>query len=279
VPLFQTRRHGQAGYAALPRRLHFFGPSLRRRNGCQFCFSLALEASSRSHVPHVGLLTDPASTNGALPAAAGIHAICTINDMKDPSGEQSDLVVTPGGPRRRDQVHLVRPGELVRRNEDGTYTIVSEASISHIEGAHAMADDFVITPGGVRHKSLVHLIEPGAVLDGSAGRLRKLHWSGRVLADLGPIAQRAANRPLMPDNLAPPPRKVPGIGNGWIAYAYWSNTSGHTITTFSTTWTVPPPPETQSGQLLYLFNGIQNSTMIYQPVLRERPVNRVWKAA
>jgi len=38
--------------------------------------------------------------------------------------DKDDLVITPGGPRRRDQVRPVRPGEVVRRNEDGTYTIV-----------------------------------------------------------------------------------------------------------------------------------------------------------
>src|SRR5215471_21090286 len=40
------------------------------------------------------------------------------------AGGEDDLVITPGGPRRRDQVHPVRPGEAVRQNEDGTYTIV-----------------------------------------------------------------------------------------------------------------------------------------------------------
>jgi hypothetical protein len=37
---------------------------------------------------------------------------------------KDDLVITPGGPRRRDQVHHVGPGETVRQNEDGTYTVV-----------------------------------------------------------------------------------------------------------------------------------------------------------
>jgi hypothetical protein len=41
-----------------------------------------------------------------------------LGDGKD------DLVITPGGPRRRDQVHRVKPGETVRQNEDGTYTVV-----------------------------------------------------------------------------------------------------------------------------------------------------------
>lgn len=38
--------------------------------------------------------------------------------------QQEDQVITPGGPRPKDQVHPVKPGEVVRRNPDGTYTIV-----------------------------------------------------------------------------------------------------------------------------------------------------------
>ncbi len=37
---------------------------------------------------------------------------------------KDDLAITPGGPRRRDQVHHIGPGEAVRQNEDGTYSVV-----------------------------------------------------------------------------------------------------------------------------------------------------------
>jgi hypothetical protein len=40
------------------------------------------------------------------------------------AGGADDLVIPPGGPRPRNQVYPVRPGEAVRQNEDGTYTIV-----------------------------------------------------------------------------------------------------------------------------------------------------------
>ena len=40
------------------------------------------------------------------------------------AGGKDDLVITPGGPRRRDQVHRIRPDEVLRQNEDGTYSIV-----------------------------------------------------------------------------------------------------------------------------------------------------------
>jgi hypothetical protein len=40
------------------------------------------------------------------------------------AGGKDDLVITPGGPRPREDVRRVQPGEVVRQNEDGTYTIV-----------------------------------------------------------------------------------------------------------------------------------------------------------
>ncbi|HYW48396.1 MAG TPA: hypothetical protein VE959_36365 [Bryobacteraceae bacterium] len=61
---------------------------------------------------------------------------------------------------------------------------------------------------------------------------------------------------------------VPAFGSGWIVYTGWTNGTGNPISSFRTTWVVPPFPMTQSGQLLFLFNGIQNSSMIYQPVLQ-----------
>ena len=43
--------------------------------------------------------------------------------QKRPS-KKDDLVITPGGPRPKDQVRIVKPGEALRRNEDGTFTVV-----------------------------------------------------------------------------------------------------------------------------------------------------------
>lgn len=38
--------------------------------------------------------------------------------------EKKESGITPGGPRPKNQVHAVNPGQTIRRNEDGTYTIV-----------------------------------------------------------------------------------------------------------------------------------------------------------
>ncbi len=137
-----------------------------------------------------------------------------------------------------------------------------------------MPEELVLTPGGYRPKSVVHLIEPGHTLKMISGRMQKLQPSGQIIADLGAIAERPGLQPLMPLNVFVPQEKLqvkPALGSGWIAYAYWNNNTGHPISSFATTWVVPPAPATRSGQTIFLFNGIQNSTMIYQPVLQWGP--------
>ena len=146
-----------------------------------------------------------------------------------------------------------------------------------------MAEAYIITPGGYRPASMVHLVERGHRLDGTAGRIRKLDPDRKEVADYGEIPKRPGKEPLMPKNVmtaapsaaahvgggtAAAPKQIPALGSGWITYAYWNNGTGKPITSFKTAWRVPPNPRTADGQLIYLFNGIQNSTMIYQPVLQ-----------
>jgi hypothetical protein len=38
--------------------------------------------------------------------------------------DKEDYVIAPGGPRPKDSVHPVGPGETVLRNPDGTYSVV-----------------------------------------------------------------------------------------------------------------------------------------------------------
>jgi hypothetical protein len=207
------------------------------------------------------------------------------------SGEEADPVLTPGGLRPRDRVQPVGPGEAVRRDPDGTYSVVpAESSVdsegeeeatsepkhheearSSLERGSTVADDLVLTPGGYRPKSVVHAMEPGHYVSGKNGRLQVLQPDGGVVVDLGPLPVRPAGVPLHPGNEMVPTEKVPGLGGGWITFASWTNNTGKPITSFTTTWRVPPGPTTQSGQTIFLFNGIQNSTMIYQPVLQWGP--------
>jgi hypothetical protein len=132
-----------------------------------------------------------------------------------------------------------------------------------------MSEELVVTPGGFRPKSLVHLIEPDHTLRIKDSQIQKVHRSGKIVQIYPEIPYRSS-KPLMPGNVNVPAREVPSLGTGWITYAYWNNVTGTPISSFATTWVVPPPPSSQSGQLIYLFNGISPSTLdwILQPVLQ-----------
>jgi hypothetical protein len=128
--------------------------------------------------------------------------------------------------------------------------------------------DMLLTPGGYRHKSLVHHVEHGNTLDGTGDRIVQRDATKKVVADHGIVKRREGGKPLMPGNVNVPDSKRLPLGSGWITYADWTNNAGYPLTMFSATWRVPPPPSTDSGQTIFLFNGVQNSTMIYQPVLQ-----------
>jgi hypothetical protein len=148
--------------------------------------------------------------------------------------------------------------------------------------------DYVITPGGFRPRSLVYHVEPGHSLDGSDNRIRKFDPAGKLVQDFGEFVLRPGNEPLMPRNVvavnprrakpddvqavaggaAAAPAPIPALGTGWITFVFWNNATGKPITSFTSSWRVPPHPYTQNGQLIYIFNGIQSATMIYQPVLQ-----------
>jgi hypothetical protein len=46
------------------------------------------------------------------------------NASRSGSSDDKDVVVTPGGPRPRDRVHRVEPGQAIRQNPDGSFTVV-----------------------------------------------------------------------------------------------------------------------------------------------------------
>jgi hypothetical protein len=181
--------------------------------------------------------------------------------MSTKDDEQNGKVITPGGPRDRAMVTEVPAGSAVQSTAGGERVIVNPA-----------LRDLVVTPGGYRHRSMVHVIGPGHILDGSGGQIRKLdRETGAEATNFGTISPRDRLKPLMPDNVYVPPGIAPGLGVGWITYASWPNNTGLHLTLFRTTWVVPEPPSTQNGQVVFFFSGIQNSTMIYQPVLQWGP--------
>lgn len=166
------------------------------------------------------------------------------------SDKPDDLVLTPGGMRQRRLVHRVGPGQAVRGDVQHGATVISDRSTP-------MATDLVLTPGGYRHRSLVHRVEPGHAIHVTEGKARLRSLATGAVIDV-------------PEHKVQP-GDVPGFGTGWIVDAFWANNTGNPVTSFKTTWTVPPAPTTSSGQTIFLFNGIDPidpSQAILQPVLQ-----------
>ena len=114
----------------------------------------------------------------------------------------------------------------------------------------------MITPGGPRPKEIVHHIGKDYAVQIIDKRLHKVH--------------KESGRSIKLSHLAVDDSKSLQKTKGWIAYAHWSNDTGHPVAEFNTTWIVPDAPSENQG-LLYFFNGIDPSdysTGILQPVLQ-----------
>ena len=129
-----------------------------------------------------------------------------------------------------------------------------------------MSDQFVVTPGGRRSAKLVHEVATGTLVHVADGRMRHVTPAGELLRDVGPMPPHTARVPLMPANVVLPPVRSPALGTGWITNANFQ--SPKPLKSFVTTWVVPAAPATNDNQLLYLFNGLQTSSLILQPVLQ-----------
>jgi hypothetical protein len=186
-----------------------------------------------------------------------------MSEGKKPNDEEekSNLVITPGGPRPKEQVYSVRPGEVVSVDDEGHAHVIplDEASPKGEVRSTDMSEDLVLTPGGYRPKSLVHLVKPGHSVDVAGSQLQLVNMETMASIDIPKVTFDA-------DELA-----ALNSTGGWIADASWANDTGSPITSFLATWVVPEAPSTNSGQLIYLFSGIDpanTSAAILQPVLQ-----------
>jgi hypothetical protein len=145
--------------------------------------------------------------------------------------------------------------------------------IANAGSTQAQDQALVLTPGGRRLLSTVHLLESGQHVSGKGGRISILDTaSGIVLKDLGEFKRDAtANRAVR----GKVERDVPGnLVNAYQASAAWSAEplAGQSwpIVRFSSKWTVPPPPATNNSQTIYIWNGLAGTLTgdLLQPVLQ-----------
>jgi len=149
-----------------------------------------------------------------------------------------------------------------------------------------MSKTYVLTPGGYKPRGQVHHLPEGHVFKVRNGRAEVHHPEFGLRSILGAQPMVESEVPLLPRSvqaLPPDPlapfRAVPEDldleafpqVNGWVSYADWSAPAASPISYFETTWAVPPEPLSKETQTIFLFNGIQSSSMILQPVLQWGP--------
>ena len=176
------------------------------------------------------------------------------NPPQDPK-KQADVVFTPGGPRRADQVHAVGAGEMVTPGAAGQYTVARKPPDLQRTRELLATGEYEITPGGLRPRSMIHLVQPHEVVRLDGARLKRFDTRTETFVE--------------PPHVEGTP-ELPAPGSGWITFGAYTEPATNVIRSMTTTWTVPPEPPREDGQLLYLFNGLQDSpvTQILQPVLQ-----------
>ncbi|KAF7378374.1 hypothetical protein MSAN_00263700 [Mycena sanguinolenta] len=119
-------------------------------------------------------------------------------------------------------------------------------------------DRLVLTPGGYRSKSKVYELPTGSSLAHTSDAVQSIDAGGSVIhVDGAGDAMELGRRDFL---------------DGWIAFAWWLNPGLAPIASFTTIWEVPPLPETDHGQTVFLFNALQpNGSGILQPVLQYGP--------
>jgi hypothetical protein len=129
---------------------------------------------------------------------------------------------------------------------------------TYLAAQDATQSSQVLTPFGYRDSAHVHHVLAGYDLVAMPdGHIRMENATTGDYIDF-PISP-GARKPL-PDN-------------GWQTYAGWVNEGKTPVTSFTTTWTVPPAPSNDDGQTLFQFNSMMPvaGTSILQPVLQYGP--------
>jgi hypothetical protein len=142
-----------------------------------------------------------------------------------------------------------------------------------------MAAEYVVTPGGYRPPEMVHKIGGDLKLRILTGRLQGFDASDTAVADYGSVPRDGGNPALTPGYALPPGEETPegselapSMGRGWIAFAHWTNEGSEHISSFRSTWRVPPEPASRNGQTIFLFSAMQDPIpMTLLPALQWGP--------
>lgn len=130
--------------------------------------------------------------------------------------------------------------------------------------AFAVSTERIAPSGTFAPAECTHEVENGAsVFSQVDGSVKVIALSGKVT-----IFPKCAVQPIqvtLPNHVSSNNAYHVFPENGWLMNAWLSNINFQLL---RSVWNVPNPPPVSSGQLLYIFNGIESNQDIVQPVLQ-----------
>lgn len=127
-------------------------------------------------------------------------------------------------------------------------------------------EDYVVTPFGYFHPSCVRQLGQGDVLHEDEGTVDHADGSKEEIQECAYPHYHSNGEEAREERSVAGTQ--PNIGHAWIEYG--SATSSTSYGKIDATWTVPPAPTANNGQVVYLFPGLEDYSdvvTIIQPVL------------
>ena len=125
----------------------------------------------------------------------------------------------------------------------------------------------VLTPHGLFPASNVHRVPKGGWIEHVGDEVHLFDADGKVIHIAQNDGSKVRKRPT------PATSSGETFADGWVAQVSWCNTGKSPISSFTTTWTVPPIPKTYHGQTIIFFNGLmpRRENTVLQPCLQYGP--------
>jgi hypothetical protein len=155
-----------------------------------------------------------------------------------------------------DEITVVAPGTTIQRDATVPFPMRGGAPNPTELRRLLATGQYAITPGGIRPKSMIHTVKPGEIVARHGTSFQRFDMQRQEFVE---SAYTDAE-----------PLELPALGDGWNVYACFIETAANVIASMTTSWVVPAAPTAHDNQLIYLFNGLQDSpaTQILQPVLQ-----------
>jgi hypothetical protein len=148
-----------------------------------------------------------------------------------------------------DKITVVAPGTTIQRG--------ATANLAEMRRLLATGQ-YAITPGGIRPKSMIHIVQPGEIVARRGTSFQRFDMQRMEFVE--------------PAHTDAEPLELPDLGDGWIVCAHFIETAANVIASMTTSWVVPAAPTAHHNQMIYIFNGLQDghhpAKHILQPVLQ-----------